>query len=136
MKAKQRTGPSEGIRSSMGRPDMSVNIGWEKRCESRIYHVYNLYKDGLMGIVPVRLDDEDLKRIDLLVKREAYRSRSEAIRQMIKAKLAEAMAEDEDVTDLVASLLRMRRRGRQPVTLRLRKSAVELVAQGRDRWPT
>ncbi len=89
-----------------------------------------------MGIVPVRLDDEDLKRIDLLVKREAYRSRNEAIRQMIKAKLAEAMAEDEDVTDLVASLLRMKRRGRQPVTLRLRKKAVELVAQGRDRWPT
>lgn len=87
-----------------------------------------------MGIVPVRLDDEDLKKIDLLVKREAYRSRNEAIRQVIKAKLAEAM--DEDVTDLVASLLRMRRRGRQPVTLRLRKRAVELVAQGRDRWST
>lgn len=89
-----------------------------------------------MGRVPVRLDDQDLKRIDLLVKREAYRSRNEAIRQMIKAKLAEAMAEDEDVTDLVASLLRMRRRGRRPVTLGLRKRAVELVAQGRDRWPT
>ena len=89
-----------------------------------------------MGIVPVRLDDEDLKKIDLLVKREAYRSRNEAIREMIKAKLVEALAEDEDVTSLVQSLLAMKRKGRQPVTLRLKTTAVELVARGRDRWPT
>ncbi len=57
-----------------------------------------------MGVVPIRLDDEDLKRIDLLVKREAYRSRSEAIRQMVKAKLVEALAEDEDVERLVETL--------------------------------
>ena len=85
-----------------------------------------------MGIVPVRLDDADLKRIDLLVKRESYRSRNEAIRQMIKAKLAEALVEDEDVADLVDSLLRLRRKGRQPVALRLKKTAVELVAEGRE----
>ena len=51
-----------------------------------------------MAIVPVRLDDEDLKKIDLLVKRDAYRSRSEAIRRMVKAKLVEALAENEDVS--------------------------------------
>jgi len=44
------------------------------------------------------LDDEDLKKIDLLVKRDAYRSRSEAIRRMVKAKLVEALAENEDVS--------------------------------------
>jgi Arc/MetJ-type ribon-helix-helix transcriptional regulator len=89
-----------------------------------------------MGIVPVRLDDEDLKKIDLLVKREAYRSRNEAIRKMIKERLAERLAEDEDVSDLVESLLRMKRKGKEPVTLRLKKPAVELVREGRDRWPT
>jgi len=89
-----------------------------------------------MAIVPVRLDDEDLRKIDLLVKRDAYRSRNEAIRRMVKAKLVEALAENEDVSSLVKSLLDMKRRGREPVTLRMKKTAVELVAQGRDRWPT
>lgn len=95
-----------------------------------------MYKDGLMGVVPIRLDDEDLKRIDLLVKREAYRSRSEAIRQMVKAKLVEALAEDEDVERLVETLLRMKKKGGEPVTIRLRQTAVDLVAEGRERWPT
>lgn len=89
-----------------------------------------------MGIVPVRLDDEDLKKIDLLVKRQAYRSRNEAIRKMVKSRLIEALSEDEDVNSLVESLLGMKKRGREPVTLRLRKTAVELVSQERDRWPT
>jgi Arc/MetJ-type ribon-helix-helix transcriptional regulator len=89
-----------------------------------------------MGIVPVRIDDEDLKKIDVLVKREAYRSRNEAIRQIIKAKLAESLVEDEDVTALVETLLKMKRKGREPVTLRFTKSAAEIVSEGRDRWPT
>ena len=50
-----------------------------------------------MGVVPVRIDDEDLKRIDLLVKRQAFRSRNEAIRKMIKTILSESMSDDQDV---------------------------------------
>jgi metal-responsive CopG/Arc/MetJ family transcriptional regulator len=89
-----------------------------------------------MGIVPVRVDDDDLKRIDLLVKRASYRSRNEAIRQMIKAQLSEILAEDEDVADLVTVLLKLKKKGVEPVALRLKKSAVDVVAEGRDRWHT
>ncbi len=100
-----------------------------------IDRLYNLYM-AAMGIIPVRLDDEDVKRIDILVRRQSYRSRNEAIRKMVKAMLLESMTEDEDIDGLVESMLRLKKTGREPVVLRLKKTAVELVAHGRDRWPT
>ena len=84
-----------------------------------------------MGVVPVRLDDEMLKRIDLLVQQKHYKSRNEAIRQMLKSKLSEELTEDEDVHELVESLLRIKKKGKDPLVLRLNKTAVETVAEGR-----
>jgi len=89
-----------------------------------------------LGVVPVRLDDEMLKRIDLLVQQKHYKSRNEAIRQMLKSKLSEELTEDEDVHELVESLLRIKKKGKDPLVLKLQKTAVETVAEGRGRWPT
>jgi len=89
-----------------------------------------------MGVVPVRLDDEDLKRIDLLVKRQAFRSRNEAIKKMIKTMLSESTADDQDVDKLVESLLKLKKAGKEPLVLRLKQSVTEIVASGRDHWPT
>ena len=89
-----------------------------------------------MGVVPVRLDDEELKRIDLLVQQKHYKSRNEAIRQMLKSKLSEELSEDEDVHELVESLLRIKKKGKDPLVLKLQKTAVETVGEGRGRWPT
>jgi len=86
--------------------------------------------------VPVRLDDAELKRIDLLVQQKHYKSRNEAIRQMLKSKLSEELTEDEDVHELVESLLRIKKKGKDPLVLKLQKTAVETVAEGRGRWPT
>ena len=89
-----------------------------------------------MGVVPVRIDDEDLKRIDLLVKRQAFRSRNEAIRKMIKTILSESMSDDQDVDELVKFLLKLKKTGKEPLVLRLSKTATATVASGRDRWHT
>ena len=89
-----------------------------------------------MGVVPVRLDDAELKRIDLLVQQKHYKSRNEAIRQMLKSKLSEELTEDEDVHELVESLLRIKKKGKDPLVLKLQKTAVETVAEGRGRRPT
>ena len=89
-----------------------------------------------MGVVPVRLDDAELKRIDLLVQQKHYKSRNEAIRQMLKSKLSEELTEDEDVHELVESLLRIKKKGKDPLVLELQKTAVETVAEGRGRRPT
>ena len=86
-----------------------------------------------LGVVPVGLDDEMLKRIDLLVQQKHYKSRNEAIRQMLKSKLSEELSEDEDVHELGESLLRIKKKGKDPLVLRLKKTAVETVAEGRGR---
>jgi len=89
-----------------------------------------------MRVVPVRIDDEDLKRIDLLVKRQAFRSRNEAIRRMIKITLSESMSDVQNVDELVKSLLKLKKSGTEPVVLRLNRTATRIVASGRDRWHT
>ena len=90
-----------------------------------------------MGVVPVRLDDEELKRIDLLVQQKHYKSRNEAIRKMLKSKLSEELSQDEDVHDLVEILVKLKKKkGKDPVVLKLKKTAAETVAEGRERWPT
>ena len=83
--------------------------------------------------MPLRLDDDELKRIDLLVQQKHYKSRNEAIRQMLKSKLSEELSEDEDVHELGESLLRIKKKGKDPLVLRLKKTAVETVAEGRGR---
>jgi len=55
---------------------------------------------------------------------------------MIKEKLSEFLNNkdpDENVEELVKSMLRMKKSGREPVILKLRKKAVDSVAEGRDR---
>src|SRR5437660_6904885 len=89
-----------------------------------------------LGVVPVRLDDEMLKRIDLLVQQKHYKSRNEAIRKMLKSKLSEELSEDEDVHELVETLLKLKEKGRDPLVLKLNKTAVETVAEGRGARPT
>jgi metal-responsive CopG/Arc/MetJ family transcriptional regulator len=84
-----------------------------------------------LGVVPVRLDDDELKRIDLLVQQKHYKSRNEAIRKMLKSKLSEELSEDDDVHDLVGALLRLKKKGKDPLVLKHKKTAVETVAEGR-----
>jgi hypothetical protein len=40
-------------------------------------------------------------------------------------------SEDEDVDELVEILLNLKRKGRDPLVLKLKKTAVETVAEGR-----
>jgi metal-responsive CopG/Arc/MetJ family transcriptional regulator len=89
-----------------------------------------------MGVVPVRIDDEDLKRIDQIVKHLGLRSRNEAIRKMIKTTLSESVSDDQNVDELVKVLLRLKKTGKEPLVLQLSKTATAIVASGRDRWHT
>lgn len=51
---------------------------------------------------------------------------------MLKSKLSE----DDDVHDLVDTLLKLKKRGKDPLVLKLKKTAVATVAEGRGKWPT
>jgi Arc/MetJ-type ribon-helix-helix transcriptional regulator len=85
-----------------------------------------------MAVIPVRLDPDDVRRIDTLRRRGLYRSRSEAIRELLRAQVAATLSEDEDVETLVAELVKLGRKGQAPIQLRLRRTAVEVVAEGRS----
>ena len=81
--------------------------------------------------MPVRLRDEEVGMLNLLLKHGIYRSRNEAIRAILAEALEKRLGEDEDVTSLVNKLLRLRRRGRPPISFRSSRRVVDIVAEGR-----
>ncbi len=82
-------------------------------------------------VIPVRLDDDDLAFIDLLVKLGIYRSRSEAIRELIRA----GMRSHEDIVKVakaVEELFRMEREeGAIPIRL---DGALKQLLRERERF--
>jgi Arc/MetJ-type ribon-helix-helix transcriptional regulator len=84
-----------------------------------------------LTVVPVRLRDEEIGKLNVLLKRGVYRSRNEAIRAILAEGLEERLGEDEDVTSLVNKLLRLRRNGKTPISFRSNRRVVEIVAEGR-----
>jgi Arc/MetJ-type ribon-helix-helix transcriptional regulator len=85
-----------------------------------------------MAVIPVRLTDDEVKQIDLLVKREGRSSRSKVIREILHEHLERRLSSDLDVSDLVKELMRLSAKGRDPVKLRFKASATEVVSEGRD----
>lgn len=85
-----------------------------------------------MAVVPVRLSDDQLRKLNLLLKRGIYRNRNEAIRAILAQGLETKLGEDEDVTGLVNTLLRMKRNGGNPISFRSVRRVVDIVAEGRN----
>ncbi len=52
---------------------------------------------------------------------------------MLKSKPSEKLREDENVYELVETLLRLKKKGKNPLVLKPEKTAVETVAEGRGR---
>ncbi len=85
-----------------------------------------------MAIIPVRLSDDEVKQIDLLVKRTGRSNRSKVIREILQEHLAQKLSSDLDVSELVEGLMRLSARGREPVKLRFKTTATKAVSEGRD----
>ena len=121
----------------MSQPSVSSTCS-KSLSDAIMVHVLNFYfaytkciSCVTLTVVPVRLRDEDVGRLNLLLKRGLYRSRNEAIRAILAEGLQERLGEDEDVTSLVSKLLKLRRSGKTPISFRSRKRVVEIVAEGR-----
>jgi Arc/MetJ-type ribon-helix-helix transcriptional regulator len=84
-----------------------------------------------LTVVPVRLRDEEVGKLNLLLKRGVYRSRNDAIRAILAEGLEERLVEDEDVTHIVNKLLRLKKKGGTLLSFRSTKRVVEIVAEGR-----
>jgi Arc/MetJ-type ribon-helix-helix transcriptional regulator len=87
--------------------------------------------EATMTVVPVRLSEEETRKLNLLLTRGVFRSRNEAIRAILAQGLEEMLGEDEDVTSLVAKMLSLRKNGKSPITFKSARSVVEIIAEGR-----
>ena len=90
-----------------------------------------------MPNIPVKLEEETVRKLDHLVKNGIYRSRSEAIRRMIAEKLKEKSISNivsDSEEKLINRLLEVvKEEGGVIINLVSPKTAAELVAEGRER---
>jgi len=84
-----------------------------------------------LTVVPVRLSEEDVRKLRVLLRRGTYRSRNEAIRAILSEGLEERLGQDEDVSSLVGALLAQSKKGKVPISFKAEKSVIEIVAEGR-----
>ena len=91
----------------------------------------------LMWNIPINLDEEIIAKIDLLVKKGYYKNRSEALRDQIVKNLSKISIIDDDqheeevYQELLDKLLKL---PDPPQILNTKKSIIELVSEGRERW--
>jgi len=93
--------------------------------------VYILYTLIVLTVVPLRLNDDEVRKLNMLMRQGKYKSRNEAIRAILANGLEEALGDDEDVTELVNLLLAINKKGKSPVSYRLKRSIVDIVSEGR-----
>ena len=89
-----------------------------------------------MASIPIRLNDEIIKKIDILIAKGRYKNRTEALRDQIikgldKISLVEDSVIENEKFDLI--LKKMLLQKSTPDLLRTKKSVVDLVAEGRER---
>jgi Arc/MetJ-type ribon-helix-helix transcriptional regulator len=90
-----------------------------------------------MAILPVKLKKELIEKIDYLVKIGRYTNRSTAIREILEEKLAnenyilkESLIIEEQVRPIIQEILKIKD---FKLNLKSKKSATELVSEGRER---
>jgi Arc/MetJ-type ribon-helix-helix transcriptional regulator len=84
-----------------------------------------------LTVVPLRLDEDEVRKLNLLMKQGRYRSRNEAIRAILAEGLEEKLGEDEDVADLVKKLMALKKQGKNPISYAAKKNVVEIISEGR-----
>ena len=91
-----------------------------------------------MSFVPVKLERDDVRRLDTLVKLGVFKNRSQAIRSLLKEQLQKKIesipqADFSGVAPVVELMLRLASKGVNVVTISSRKSAADIVSEGRQR---
>lgn len=91
-----------------------------------------MYTGLILTVVPLRLNDDEVRGLNLLMKQGRYRTRNEAIRAILAEGIEEKLGEDEDIADLVNKLLAMRKQGKNPISYTSKRSVVEIISEGRE----
>lgn len=88
-----------------------------------------------MATIPINLDDEIIRKLDNLIAKGIYKNRTEAIRDQIKIGLQklQLVTFPERSSQHELALKKLLQMGKYPDLLKTKKSAVDLVAEGRER---
>jgi len=93
----------------------------------------------IMAVIPVKLSDREIRKLDILVASGLFKSRNEAIRTMVsegmKDRLRALLSEQiEGVSGLVDFMVKRTRRKKGSVRVISRITPSELIAEGRHRF--
>lgn len=91
-----------------------------------------------MTVVPIKLDYEDARKLDMLVKLGVFKNRSEAIRWALREGLekkigALPMLDLSGIDSVVELMLQLASKGVNVIRITSEKAAAELVGEGRQR---
>jgi len=91
-----------------------------------------------LSVVPVKLERDDVRRLDTLVRLGVFKNRSQAIRSLLREQLEKKIetvpqADLSGVAPVVELMLRLASKGVNVVTISSRKSAAGIVSEGRHR---
>lgn len=88
-----------------------------------------------MATIPINLDNEIVKRLDALVLQGMYKNRTAAIRDQIEKGLAriETVIFPQKSSKYISALQNLLEEKTSPNVFKSKKSAVELVSEGRER---
>ena len=88
--------------------------------------------------MPVKLERDDIKKLDTLVKLGFFKNRGQAIRSLLREqlekKIAVPRADLSGVGPVVDLMLRLASKGAKVIKITSRKSAAELVSEGKQRF--
>jgi len=113
----------------------TTNAFW-KSCLGRLilYILYSEVGRSSMAVVPIRLTEEQVRKINLLIKLGIYSNRSEAIKSMLERSMdseVQGYLTNAKVQKAVRTLL-VHKGIQDPLVLTPKKTAVELIAEGRQ----
>ena len=91
-----------------------------------------------MPVVPVKLEKEEVKKLDTLVRLGIFKNRSQAIRRMLREGIEKKIAtlpqtDLSEIAPIVELMLQLTSRGVDVVTITSPKTAAEIVSEGRQR---
>jgi len=91
-----------------------------------------------MTVIPLKLDNDIVEKLDLLVKMRIYKTRNEALRHLIQNGLEKIVADAlalkvKGEESIIETLLTMARKGIDVIKITSKETASELVAEERNR---
>jgi len=91
-----------------------------------------------LAIIPIKVDQEDVRKLDMLVRLGVFKNRSEAIRWALREGLEKKIGvtpllDLSDIGSVVKLMLQLASKGVNVIRITSERTAAEIVSEGRQR---